>query len=360
MKTTLLYDHFIALGGAEKVSLQLAQSLPQCNIETAYADQQLFDEPLNSGQLKHFSHRYFAHFFPTLSLFLFYLLRYRVVDKQVNLLVTGVFSPLVLWRHRRVANSIVYFHTFPSFIQLSFGQLRKQHGLLGAVVFRAFIPLYLWFLKRSLSQATRVLANSNSVQQRFDQIGIKTTVVYPGVDLTGLAHNGNKGYFLSTARLEPNKRVELIVQAFAQLKDHELHMVGGGSLEQSLRERYQACANIKFLGWQHSEQLKHMYNDCRALIYLPDNEYFGIAPVEAMAAGKPVIGVAEGGLLETIDDKRLGTLLDCPVDIVLLKQTIIDYATSVETETEIQFRQQSAKRFELEQFIKKLKQYVND
>jgi glycosyltransferase involved in cell wall biosynthesis len=359
MKTTLLYDHFIALGGAEKVSLQIAQSLPQCSIETAYADKQLFAEPINCGQLKHVSYRYFAHFFPTLSLFLFYLLRYRIVDKQVNLLVTGVFSPLVLWRHRCVANSVVYFHTFPSFVQLPFGQLRKQHGLLGAAVFRAFIPLYLWFLKRSVGQANHVLANSNSVQQRFERIGIKTKVVYPGVDLQGLTHNGNKGYFLSTARLEHNKRVELIVEAFAQLKDYKLHMVGGGALAESLVKRYQHCANIKFLGWQHPQQLKYKYNDCRALIYLPDNEYFGIAPVEAMAAGKPVIGVSEGGLLETIDDKRLGTLLDCPIDMDVLKQTIIDYAQSADTETDIYFRQQSAKRFDFEQFIGQLKQYID-
>ncbi|NQZ11386.1 MAG: glycosyltransferase [Algicola sp.] len=358
MKTTILYDHFIALGGAEKVSLQLAQSLPQCNIETAYADEQLFAAPLNSGQLKHFAHHYFAHWFPTLSLFLFYLLRYRVVDKQVNLLVTGVFSPLVLWRHRRVANSVVYFHTFPSFIQLSFGQLRKQHGLLGAVVFRAFIPIYLWFLKQSVSQANHVLANSISVQQRFDRIGIKTKVVYPGVDLAGLAHSGNKGYFLSTARLEPNKRVELIVEAFAQLKDHQLHMIGGGTLEQSLLERYRHCDNIKFLGWQHPEQLKRMYNDCRALVYLPNNEYFGIAPVEAMAAGKPVIGVAEGGLLETIDDKRLGTLHDCPLDIEVLKQTIRDYAALNDDSADIRYRQKSSQRFDFKVFITKLKQFL--
>jgi glycosyltransferase involved in cell wall biosynthesis len=356
MKTTLLYDHFIALGGAEKVSLQLAQSLPQCNIETAYADEELFAKPLKWGQLKHFSHRYFAHFFPTLSLFLFYLLRYRVIDKQVNLLATGVFSPLVLWRHRNVANSVVYFHTFPSFVQLSFSQLRKQHGLLGAVVFRSFTPLYLWFLKQSVNQANHVLANSVSVQQRFKRIGIKTKVVYPGVDLQGLTHSDNKGYFLSTARLERNKRIELIVEAFAQLKEHELRVVGGGTLEQSLVVRYQHCDNIKFLGWQHPEQLKHMYNDCRALVYLPDNEYFGIAPVEAMAAGKPVIGVAEGGLLETIDDKRLGTLLDWPIDIEVLKQTIIDYSVLITNTPNIRYRQKSAKRFDFELFIGNLKQ----
>ncbi|MCJ8270844.1 MAG: glycosyltransferase [Psychrosphaera sp.] len=184
-------------------------------------------------------------------------------------------------------------------------------------------------------------------------------MVYPGVDLAGLAHSGNKGYLLSTARLEPNKRVELIVEAFAQLKDHKIHIVGGGTLEQSLLERYQHCDNIKFLGWQQPEQLKHKYNDCRALIYLPDNEYFGIAPVEAMAAGKPVIGVAEGGLLETINDKRLGTLLDCPIDIEVLKQTIIDYSISADTHSDIYFRQQSAKRFEFSLFVDQLKQCLN-
>jgi glycosyltransferase involved in cell wall biosynthesis len=228
--------------------------------------------------------------------------------------------------------------------------------LLGAAIFRTFVPVYLWFLKKSVSQANHVLANSNSVKQRFERLGISTKVVYPGVDLQGLTHSSNKGYFLSTARLEPNKRVELIVEAFAQLKDHELHMVGGGTLEQSLLKRYQHCDNVKFLGWLHPDKLKDKYNDCRALIYLPDNEYFGIAPVEAMSAGKPVIGVAEGGLLETIDDKRLGTLLDCPIDIEVLKQTIIDYALSRDAATDIHYRQQSAKRFNFEKFTDRLKQ----
>ncbi len=129
MKTVLLYDHFIALGGAEKVSLQLLDRLPDSVIETAYADEKLFIDSIDEGQIKSFNYRYFSHLFPTLSLLLFYLIGYRVSDKQINLLCTGVFSPLALWRNRNISNVIVYFHTFPSFTQLSFSQLFKQHGL---------------------------------------------------------------------------------------------------------------------------------------------------------------------------------------------------------------------------------------
>jgi glycosyltransferase involved in cell wall biosynthesis len=77
-----------------------------------------------------------------------------------------------------------------------------------------------------------------------------------------------------------------------------------------------------------------------------------------MAAGKPVIGVSQGGLLETIDDKRLGSLLDCPIDIEVFKQTIVDYAVSTDTQTDVHFRQQSVKRFDFSQFIGQLKQYI--
>lgn len=358
MNTTLLYDHFIALGGAEKVSLRLADTLPNCSLESAYADKKLFSDKLRSGQLKHYSYHYFNHWFPTMSLFLFYLLRYKLCDKEINLLATGIFSPLVLFRNRNVANSIVYFHTFPSFINLSFNTLRQQYGLIPALAFEIFTWFYTWFLKQSVKQATHVFANSNSVKDRYKSIGIDTKVLYPGVDLEGLLHNDNKGYFLSTARLEANKRVELIIEAFMQLQDYELHMVGGGTLETSLKERSQLCDNIKFLGWQRPEQIKEKYNSCIALVYLPDNEYFGIAPVEAMAAGKPTIGVAEGGLLETINDQRLGTLLSSPIKISDLRKTIINYAESTDKPESILFRQESAKRFQWEEFVRKLMYYM--
>ena len=352
-KIRLLYDHFLALGGAEKVSFELADRLNDCQVETAWADESLFAGQLNTQQLKSFGHDYLSHFFPSLSLLWFYLVNYKV-DSSYRVLATGVFSPLVLWRNKNLKRAVVYFHTFPSFINETFSQLRQAHGVVGALIFKCFSVVYLWFLRRALKNADHVFANSNSVQQRFAAIGIDTQVLYPGVELRNLGCLACEPYFLSTARLESNKRIELVLQAFAELKEHKLVVVGGGSLEAQLKQHFADCDNIEFTGWQQEAQVKHHYNHCRALIYLPINEYFGIAPVEAMAAGKPVIGVAEGGLLETVNDKRLGTLLPTPVDIEQVKQTIVEYAELSNNQELIDYRQQSAKRFEFSGFAQKL------
>jgi glycosyltransferase involved in cell wall biosynthesis len=358
MRTILLFDHFVALGGAEKVSLHIARALPDCSLETAWADSELFGAELKSGELKHYGLAFSHHWFPTLALCWFYLFRYSLTSRKVNLIVSGVFSPLVLFRRRQLANTLVYFHTFPSFVNLSVAELRAKHGWLGAAVFRCFAPVYCYLLRKSVQKGKSVFANSRSVQTRFKAIGIDTEVLYPPVDLVGLQHHSDMGYFLSAARLEPNKRVELLLEAFTGLEDIQLHLVGGGSLEKSLKARFGHYANINFFGWMASVQLKTQYNQCKALIYIPENEYFGLAPIEAMAAGKPVLGVSEGGLLETISDARLGILLSTPLALATLRQGIRQLHKETLSETDIRYRQQQATRFSVPQFIEQLNRYL--
>ena len=70
--------------------------------------------------------------------------------------------------------------------------------------------------------------------------------------------------------------------------------------------------NIHFTGWQTEAQLSRWIGNAIAAIYIPMDEDFGMSPVESMAAGKPVIGVAEGGLLETVVPDQTGILLEPP------------------------------------------------
>lgn len=345
---TLLYDHFLALGGAEKVSFALAEQLDDCVLETAWADEALFSEQLDNSVVHSFGHDFLNHVFPSLSLLWFYLVTYKTCASKV--LATGVFSPLVLWRNKQIEHSVVYFHTFPSFIHETFTQLKAQHGLIGALVFKAFTVFYLRCLKSALKNANKVLVNSNSVKKRFADIGIDSQVLYPGVDLTGLENKGDGKFFLSTARLESNKRIDLVLAAFAQLPEHKLVVVGGGALAEDLEKQYAHCDNIELVGWQQEFAVKQYYNRCTALVYLPIDEYFGIAPVEANGAGKPVIGVAEGGLLETINDERLGSLIAGVVTVEQVKALVVKYAQVEADEKDILHRQQCAKRFEFAQF----------
>jgi len=359
MRTTLLYDHFIAHGGAEKVSFQIAAAIDNCKIVTAYADPKLFADEMQSERFKSFHLNYIQKNFPSFSLAWFYLFNFKVNKTEINLILSGVFSPLVLYRNSTIANRLVYFHTFPSFVNLTYKQLKQKFGFIGAIFFSLFVQAYLYFLKKSVNKANVVFSNSKSVQQRFKQLGIETKILYPPVDLSGLADEVEGAYFLSTSRLENNKRITLTLEAFAKLPNILLHVVGGGSLFISLQKQYQHCANIKFFGWLNNKEIKTQYNQCRALVCLPENEYFGLSPVEAMAAGKAVIGVAEGGLLETITDDKLGVLLHSPIEITQLMHTIVCLNKKPISPSEVSFRQAHAQQYGEQRFMQKLKQHLN-
>jgi glycosyltransferase involved in cell wall biosynthesis len=164
-----------------------------------------------------------------------------------------------------------------------------------------------------------VLANSENVRRRLARdVGVDARVVYPPVDVAGYRWLGDEGYFLSTGRLEPLKRVDRLIAAFSGMPDQRLVVTSGGSELPRLKALAAGAPNIHFTGWLDPAELARWMGEARATLYIPVDEDFGMSPVESMAAGKPVIGVAEGGLLETVVDGETGVLLDpaCEVDEV--------------------------------------------
>lgn len=106
----------------------------------------------------------------------------------------------------------------------------------------------------------------------------------------------NKGYYLIVSRLEPYKMVNLAVEAFSDL-DKKLVVVGRGSQKEKLRKI--ASKNIEFLEGIPNEELSKLYSNCKAFIF-PQEEDYGITPLEANAAGKPVIAYCKGGVNDTM------------------------------------------------------------
>ena len=117
----------------------------------------------------------------------------------------------------------------------------------------------------------------------------------PPVDLSPIGQGAGELY-LAGGRLIPYKRLDLVIQAFTALS-LPLKMFGDGRD----RERLQALAgpNVEFLGQIGEEQRRDLFASCRAFIF-PGEEDFGITPLEAMSAGRPVIAYAAGGALETV------------------------------------------------------------
>jgi glycosyltransferase involved in cell wall biosynthesis len=146
------------------------------------------------------------------------------------------------------------------------------------------------------------VAISRTVQERIRRIyGRESVVIHPPVD-TGfftpaIPAAAPGAYYLLVSRLIPYKRIDLAVAAFAHLPGERLVVVGEGRDLAALQA--QAGPNVHFMGRQSRERIRELLRGCRAFLF-PGLEDFGIAPVEAMGVGRPVIAYGGGGALDTV------------------------------------------------------------
>ena len=144
----------------------------------------------------------------------------------------------------------------------------------------------------------KLVSNSNFTAKRIKKYwGRNSSVIHPPVDTKKFSPRKSRSdFYLSVSRLVPNKRIDLLVKAFNQL-DFPLIIVGSGSEKKKLMKI--SKNNISFLNYQDDLAIKNLMETCRAFVYT-GIEDFGIAPVEAMAAGAPIIAFKKGGILDTV------------------------------------------------------------
>lgn len=175
---------------------------------------------------------------------------------------------------------------------------------------RRFLPPVVSYLRSwDVAAANRVdyfIGISRAVVARIRKVYRReAALIYPPVDTTLFAPSPEvEDYFLVLSRLVPYKRVDLVVEAFNEL-GLPLLIVGDGRDRPALEAK--ARANIRFSGHLPRQQIPPLLARCRALIF-PGEEDFGIAPLEAQAAGRPVVALGAGGALETVQDGVTGKL----------------------------------------------------
>ena len=312
LKVAIVADWLTSRGGAERVVLSLTELFPQADIFTTVYKSENFPELKNrkvitsylqSWPLK-FKHQIYIWARPQ-AVESLNLDDYDLVISSASAEAKGVITkPETL--------HLCYCHTPTRYFWSHYHEYlkRSEYGLLDPFI-KLFVPSMIHRLRQwDAVAAQRVnfyIANSKTTQARISKYYRRDSlVINPPVNFDRFSGQPVTGdYYLIVGRQIAYKRSDLAVEAFNQL-DKPLHIIGTGPELERLK-KLATSSNIKFFGNLTDDQVTEQMLNCKALIF-PQEEDFGIVPVEAMAAGKPVIAYGIGGGGESVVDGQTGVL----------------------------------------------------
>lgn len=297
----LAHDYLNQRGGAERVVLEMASMWPSAPIYTSlyrsgstFPEFQRYDVRTTPLDRLPVDQRF-------RTLFALYPLAFRALGTLEHDVVISSSSG---WAHgvrtRPDALHVVYCHTPARWLYAT------EH-LAGSRAQRALAPvtrILRGWDQRAAWRADLYIANSDQVRRRIErEYGIFAPVVYPPVEVDRFRPLPRGERLLVVSRLLAYKRVDAIVDA-ATRAGIGLDVVGTGPALEDLRRR--AGPTVQFHGRLPDPEVTALMEGCRAFC-LPGREDFGMTPVEANAAGKPVVAFGEGGALESLEEGVTGT-----------------------------------------------------
>jgi len=206
----------------------------------------------------------------------------------------------------------------------------------------------------TLDRVDYFIADSKFVQERIKRTyGRDSIVIYPPVDTKSFTFKSDKDdFYLSASRLVPYKKTKLIVEAFNEMSDKRLIVIGSGEEYDEIKKI--ANPNISVLGFCENNILIDYMQRAKAFVYAAVED-FGIVPIEAMSCGTPVIALNDGGTAETVTNHVNG--------VHFKHQTKEDITSAVNEFESLVFNlsdiSKNAEYYAKERFEKEIKEFIN-
>jgi glycosyltransferase involved in cell wall biosynthesis len=348
LRLAFVQDALPFFGGAERVLAQALRIFPGTPLYTLvynprrFAGLPLEHQIVNTAFINHlpgahWNHRWFLPLYPA-AIESLDLSAYDVVVSFSYAVAHGVITRPHQWHV-----SLIYTPLRQAYRPLQHDGVRN--GLAAWAVERLLNRLRSWNVRAS-ARPDHMLAISHWVaQQVWGAFHRPARVLYPPVEVERFSPAPQRDeFYMALARLEGHKRLDLAVRAFNRL-GLPLWIVGEGRQRRRLERLAQP--NIRFLGRCSDAEVAGLLSRARALIH-PAEEDFGIAIVEAQAAGCPVIAYAGGGASETVIDGRTGILFSSQ-EVESLIEAVQAFKSRAPQFSPLDLRQ-SAERFSVQRF----------
>lgn len=311
MKVAIVQEWLVTVGGSDKVVKAILDVFPDADIYTLVAKKEVCDELGIPWEKVHTSfiqkmplgtkkHRAYLPLFP-FAIEQFDLRGYDVVISSSHCVAKGVLT-------KADQLHICYCHSPIRYCWDMYNEYLEESHLdkgFKSWLVRLMLHPIRQFDAIAGSRVDYYISNSDYVGQRIRKTyRRKATTIHPNIDISNFELcNAKQEYYLASSRLVAYKKIDTIIEAFNQMPDKKLVVIGGGPNLEAYRKL--AKDNVIVMGYQPFDVLKDKMQHAKAFVFAADED-FGMIPIEAQSCGTPVIAYGHGGSLETVNGGKTG------------------------------------------------------
>lgn len=362
LKVAIVHDWLVTYGGAERVLEQILKVIPNadlfslCDFLPKGKRDFIQNKPVTTSLLQNMpgaSKRYRDYLIlMPYAIEQLDLSDYDLVISSSHAVAHGVLTTADQLHISYINNTMVYVWDMYQYYLKTAGLDRGLKGLVAR-------PIMHYVRNWDAGTAHRVdkyIANSEHMSRRLTKLyGRDSEVIYPPVEIDRFSFDPDKAdFYVVVSRLVPFKRIDLVVKAFAQMPHKRLVVVGDGPELKNLRKM--AGRNTEFTGFLSTREVNEYVGKAKAFMF-SSVEPFGIAVVEAQAAGTPVIAYAGGAAVEIVKQGQTGMFFyeQTPEAIV----EAVNQFESSGNRFEPEAARENATRFSAQVFRERFLEFVN-